>query len=515
MSKRNSSYWKNRFELIEQSSNTYGRKVYSAIEPAFYKAEREIQKSIDSWYHRIAVNNEISFSEAKRLLSTKELAEFKWDLKAYIKHGEQNGIDQKWLKQLENASARYHITRLEAIKIQTQHALERAFGNELDCIDDMTRKIYSDNYYKGIYEIQRGFSIGFDVTLINSNKLDMLVKKPWAVDGKNFSDRIWKSKTTMVNELHNEIVRMAIMGESPQKAINHMSQFVDKKFKKARSQAGRLVMTEQAFFSSASQKDCFNDLGIDAYEIVATLDNRTSKVCQDLDGQVFPMSEYMPGATAPPFHVWCRSTTAPFFDDDLSNGSRIARGGDGVQYYVPSDMQYSTWHDKYIKDNPQALLVEKKWKNRNSDKSQYDRYKEILGKDIPNSFDKFQELKYNSSEEWKSLRVDYKILNKIENKNWNEEFKKKAIDNYKEFKKAGYIMDSHFLGRFLQRGNYKGYPEINKDDVLEIIKKTHNFKQEDRNIYFDKLKQMALIQNSDSKEFISFVRRKTQKGDWE
>ena len=29
--------------------------------------------------------------------------------------------------------------------------------------------------------------------------------------------------------------------------------------------AGRLVMTEEAYFSSAAQKDCFNDLDVEEY----------------------------------------------------------------------------------------------------------------------------------------------------------------------------------------------------------------------------------------------------------
>ena len=39
----------------------------------------------------------------------------------------------------------------------------------------------------------------------------------------------------------------------------------------SKTNAGRLVMTESAYFSSVSQKDAFNDLEVEMYEIVATL----------------------------------------------------------------------------------------------------------------------------------------------------------------------------------------------------------------------------------------------------
>lgn len=348
MARKQNNYWKKRFETIEAASNAYGQDVYRQIEPAFTQAQREIQAAIDTWYTRIAVNNQVSITEARKLLSAKELAEFKWDVKEFIKYGEDNALDPIWMKQLENASAKYHISRLEALKIQTQQSMEKAFGNELDDIDAMARRIYTDDYYHSAYEIQRGLNVGWDVSKVDVRRLEKLISKPWAADGKNFSDRIWQSKTSMVNELHNELVRTCILGKSPDEAIRHMTKFVDKKFSNAKMQAGRLVMTEQAFFASVSQQDCFNELDVEEFEVVATLDSHTSAICQEMDGKHFPMKDYQPGVTAPPFHVWCRSTTVPFFDDEWSNGERAARGEDGKTYYVPESMKYDDWKKSFV-----------------------------------------------------------------------------------------------------------------------------------------------------------------------
>lgn len=65
MARKQNNYWKKRFEAIEAASNAYGQDVYRQIEPAFNQAQREIQSKIDSWYNRVAVNNQVSFSEAK------------------------------------------------------------------------------------------------------------------------------------------------------------------------------------------------------------------------------------------------------------------------------------------------------------------------------------------------------------------------------------------------------------------------------------------------------------------
>lgn len=341
-------YWQKRFEEIEKGSNQIGLDTYSQIEPAFLQAQRNIQKEIDSWYARFAANNKVTIQDAKIMLSRKELDELKWDVNEFIKYGKENTLDKQWMKELENASAKFHISKLEALKLRTQQAMEVAFGNELDAVDKMAHKILTEDYYKSIFEIQKGFNVGFDVGQIDERKLNLLVNKPWATDGKNFSSRIWERKRQMVSELQQELTRTLIQGKSPDEAIRHMEKFVQGKVKNARNAAGRLVMTEQAYFHSVSQKEAFNDLDVEEFEVVATLDSHTSEICQEMDGKHFPMDEYSPGVTAPPFHVYCRSVTCPYFNDEWSIGERAARNEDGETYYVPSDMKYPDWKSGFV-----------------------------------------------------------------------------------------------------------------------------------------------------------------------
>lgn len=121
--------------------------------------------------------------------------------------------------------------------------------------------------------------------------------------------------------------------------------------------AGRLVMTEEAFFSSAAQKDCFDELDVEQFEIVATLDSHTSDICRGMDGKHFPMSEWKVGVTAPPFHVHCRSTTVPYFDDEFDAvGERAARDEEtGKTYFVPGNMTYKEWEKAFVNGDKSGL----------------------------------------------------------------------------------------------------------------------------------------------------------------
>ena len=96
------------------------------------------------------------------------------------------------------------------------------------------------------------------------------------------------AKKQLVDVLHTELTQAIIRGDAPDKAIENIA----RKFDTSRKNAGRLVMTESAFFSSTAQQDCFNELDIERYEIVATLDMKTSSICRSLDGKVFKMSDF-------------------------------------------------------------------------------------------------------------------------------------------------------------------------------------------------------------------------------
>lgn len=336
---KNSEYWKHRFALLEEAQHKDSWKVQEALQTQYSKAQKEIENKLRVWYQRFADNNQIGLADARKMLAASELAELKWDLREYIQYGKENAINPIWIKQLENASAKFHISKLEALKLQTQQSMEVLFGNQLDQVDALAKNTYTKGYYHTAFEIQKGFGVGWDISAIDQNKLEKIISKPWAADGKNFSDRIWQNKTKLTNGLHTELTQMCILGKAPDDAIKSIA----KQMNTSKVNAGRLVMTESAYFASASQKDAFNALDVEAFEVIATLDSHTSAICQEMDGKHFPMKDFEPGVTAPPFHVWCRSTTVPFFDDEWSTGERAARGKDGKTYYVPDDMKYEDW----------------------------------------------------------------------------------------------------------------------------------------------------------------------------
>lgn len=343
---KNSEYWKLRFEQLEQAQNGQGAAAFAEIEKQYKEAQKQIEGQIARWYQRFADNNGITLAQARQYLKGAALKEFQWDVQNYIKYGQDNALMGGWMKELENASAKYHISKLEALKIQTQQSLEVMFSKQMGTVTGAMGDIFESGYYHTAYELQKGFNIGWDIAGLDQSQIEKVLSKPWAVDGKNFSERIWTNKEKLISELHGELTQNIMLGADPQKAIDSLA----KKMNTSKQNAGRLIMTEEAYFSSAAQRDCFNDLDVEQYEIVATLDSHTSDICRSLDGKHFPMKDFQAGVTAPPFHVYCRSTTVPYFDEDFGDiGERAARDEEtGKTYYIPDDMNYEDWKQTFV-----------------------------------------------------------------------------------------------------------------------------------------------------------------------
>lgn len=342
---RNEEYWANRMRILEESLLDTGYDYVKNLEEQYDAAIKTIESQISVWYQRFAKNNDISLAEARKLLTTKELKEFKWTVEEYIKYGQKNAISQEWMKQLENASARVHISRLDSLKLQLQQQAEVLHGTQSEALNSSLGELYERGYYHTAFEIQKGLGVGWSLHGLTDDAIKKVLSKPWTLDGQTFSDRIWANKESLVNTVNTQLTQMIMRGAAPDKAIKAISE----RFNVSKSQAGRLVMTESAAFANMARKDCFNDLGVEKFIVVETLDNETCSLCGQLDGKVFAMGEYEVGVTAPPFHPWCRGTTAPYFEDLEGLGDRYARDvKTGERFTIPKDMTYKDWKEKYI-----------------------------------------------------------------------------------------------------------------------------------------------------------------------
>ncbi len=349
---KNGIYWKKRFAALEHEQHKKDEAYIKDLGQQFRMASARMEADIEKWYYRLAENNDITYTSAKKLLKANELEEFHWTVEDYIQKGKENGINQKWMKELENASARVHINRLQVIKLQMRQEAELLFQKYGDGVEGHLKKAYSDRFYRTAYEVARGCGVGHHLARIDEGRIRMVLEKPWAQDGEIFSDRIWANKVKLVQVLHTELSQHVIRGSDPYQVV----QAISKKMDVSRRKASTLVYTESAAIAAAAQRDCFEELDVGEFEIVATLDSLTSDLCRNMDGKHFSMKDYEVGVTAPPFHPNCRSVSCPYFNDEYAEGGkRAARGEDGMTSYVSADMTYKEWQKTFVDGDKSGL----------------------------------------------------------------------------------------------------------------------------------------------------------------
>ena len=349
---RNADYWRGRFSILEDSAHQEAQRTIQDMEELYLDAQRSVQKEIESWYARFAVNNQISLTDARKWLTAGQLEEFHWSVEQYIKIGEQAGLDAAWLKKLENASTRFHISRLEAVQTGIQQQLELLYGNQVDSLDALLKKVVGNGYTHTAFEVQKGVGLGWDITGLDQKKLETLLSKPWTTDGRTFRDRCWLNKNDLGGSVSKSLTQGLLRGDSPAK----ITTAIQKQFGVHRYKAGRLVNTETTYFNAVATKECYKDLDVEMVEIIETLDSHTCSICGGLDGKVIPISQYEPGVTVPPFHPNCRGTTAPAIDPKYA-GERAARNADGDVYYVPANMKYADWVQTFVNGGSKAGLT--------------------------------------------------------------------------------------------------------------------------------------------------------------
>ncbi|GEM_PF-1869422 len=484
---KNSDYWKDRAIENEKNARTTAEIGEAELRAIFSETSSKIQKEVDYWWNRFAKNNSLTISEAKKLMSNKELDELNWDVKEYIKNGIEAAITQlPYIEsQLENASAKFHISRLNALKIQVLSISNEMFADVDKVVKDSMKKVYSDTYYKTAFNIQNAIGIYSDFARIDDNLLEKILSKPWAEDGSNFSERIWgKQRPKLVNKIHKDLVDCVSRGRNP----NEYTEELAKEFKVGLNQANNLIVTEYNYFNERATQDCMKELDVEEYEILGTLDGVTCATCGGLDGKHYPLKDAVIGINSPPFHPRCRCTTIPYFNDEFTQGEeRAYRGEDGKTHYTKAKT-YEEWKRKFVKEKGQDAwdLYEKNAKNEKVNKFAGEKYASAGENRFTSK---------SNSDTIKSIDVDdFELFASSKSNNILPEVSKVITDTIKEFENQGgmYISEAHF-GEFYDAETGKpalfqvfpnayGLTELNVnskilggktlDEINELIKNT-------------------------------------------
>ena len=341
------NYWEKRAERLKLEQMGKAEKVNTELKDVYSYTLKRLKQDVNSWYERFAKENDISLAKARTILDKGELKEFKMTLKEYTDQAKRLDLSKEHIQMLSNASIRQRLTRAQELYVYTAHHVEKLAKEQELQLTNLLKNVYEDSTYKTAYQVQQMQERYSHFDKVSKEEIAQAISKPWARDGKDFSSRIWDNKNLLLHSLQTEITQSLILKEGTDSLSNRIAKRLNVSYNNVR----RLVETETAYIQERASFDVYDELEVEKYQILATLDNRTTDICRHLDGEIFDKKDVKIGVTAPPFHCYCRTTTIPYIGGvtDAEGTTRTARDsktGKGVA--VKGDLTYEQWEDTYV-----------------------------------------------------------------------------------------------------------------------------------------------------------------------
>ena len=338
MALNNKDYWLKREEEKLNAGIKDCNKLSKELQTQYKKAYKEIEKEINNLFMQYAKENNLTYKEASKYLTSDEFEIWRTDIKGYLAEIELN---PEVLLELNTLAMKSRITRLEALQYEIDKILNKLTQTTVESTRRLLTDTLKDNYYKNVYNISKSKGFLAKFSGIDNKQIQRILSYPWS--GSNYSDRIWENKRLLSKTIKEEITQMVIRGESNKKVAARISEKMNVSYKNSM----RLVQTEHSYVMNEASKYTYEDLNIEKYEFLATLDSRTCSVCGKLDGKVFKLTEAKVGVNYPPMHPNDRCTTVPYYEDE-EDDTRFARNKNGKRIEVPASMKYEEFKKKYI-----------------------------------------------------------------------------------------------------------------------------------------------------------------------
>lgn len=382
--KRTNAYWQKRATQRFLKAEKNSRKNRVAIRRAYNKAQRILEQDLKKIYAAYYKK------EGWDLQALNSIAP-QGDVRRFMAEMKKLGLSQELP---DNYLAR--ATRLELLNNQIALKCKELAIEENQIGHQALANSFNESYYQAGYDIAKG--IGGKVTAFSS--LDEMTvtevfSRHW--QGGNYATRIWANTDSLAQKIQGILASGIATGAS----VDKMSREVRQSFDVSKYYADRLIRTELNYVHGQAEMAAYKEMGVEEYKLVATLDHRTSAICQYMDGQIFKTKDAKVGVNLNPFHPLCRTTSVPYLGKEFEPPERIARDPvTGKNYYI-SNMSYDEWREQLkLQYAPSGINIDeilvKGWR------TQYDAYKGALGKEMI-SYDRFVSIRMNGGTEKQKL----------------------------------------------------------------------------------------------------------------
>lgn len=338
------SYWEKRqTELMKRIENSTNKTINGLIE-AYDQATKNINAEIVRIFKNYGEDKGLSKETLLNLLSKKETDTHYKNLLTVINNNiKDEDLKKKLLAKYEAPAYSYRISRYQALQENIDLELKKLADAEQKITEIRYTDTLKEGYYHTIFDLQQGTGFAFDFSKLSTEKINMLLKENWT-NSANFSKRIWNNSEKLGNYLKTQLTASEMSGKSIQKISSELSDYMNVGLYNATT----LVRTEVNHFANEAEAVSYQELGIEQYQFIATLDNITCKHCAELDNRIFNLKDKKVGKNFPPMHPNDRCTTVAVLDNKVTDDlKRRAKNENGENMSVSQNTSYKEWAKEY------------------------------------------------------------------------------------------------------------------------------------------------------------------------
>ena len=203
---KSDTYWSNRSNKRMETYHKDSNRVILKISKAYDDAIKEINRDIERMLGNFMKGNNITKSEAKKLLNQKVKKDVLENYKKILPTIEDEELKQKIIAHVESQAYGARITRLEALKESVYLNLATVADVELRESEKLYTRTINKAYYLNCYDIQKGIGIGFNIAAMPTEIIEEILKTNWS--GKHYSERVWNNSQVMKKKLEQVLLKI-------------------------------------------------------------------------------------------------------------------------------------------------------------------------------------------------------------------------------------------------------------------------------------------------------------------
>ncbi len=349
-----SGYWEKRAIERQRIYDKAADETIAILYAAYNRATKQMSEDIRVIFDQFRGMYDLTEEEAKKLLSSAAPDEILQILRKRVATMQPSARKTQLMARLSAPAYAARITRTQAMQESARVAMAQVAEKEIALDTKALEKAAETAYMRTMFDVQQYSGLMFPVAGVSEKRLSQVIRNQWA--GKNYSARVWHNTQETAKLTAQAVEEMLLSGKASRETFRDIMKAAITKdgispedhIAQGKMAANRLLRTEYNYVTGQADMEAYEDAGFDKYRYLAVLDGRTSTVCRDLDGKVFPLKDQKIGVNMHPMHPWCRSTTEPVFDDlVIENQARWARDPvTGEEMHVPADMTYREWEKK-------------------------------------------------------------------------------------------------------------------------------------------------------------------------